>query len=513
MVGLRSAIFVSGISRYAVLLAGLIVTMALSRLMTPAEIGTVLIGTTIAMLATAARDFVSPLYLIQKTCVEQQDVSAVAYVQLSLAVVLSIGLASFADEIASFFHNPVLADFLVVVAIALVIEAMTVTGQAVLQREMRFSAIAVLLLVQAAVSGASSVAFAFAGFGVMAMAHGWLCGALAAMIACFVFIPPRWYARPTLSGVSDIFAFGRYQGASSALHRAHMALTAGVVGRSLSLTDAGYFGRASNLSQLSERLFVDVIVSVAIPSFSEHTRSKSTTLARPYLDWLEVLAAVHWPGLVLVILLADPIVAILYGSQWQSVVPLIQILSVAALFSTPTLLVWPALIAAGGIRDRFIANLIALPMSTAIFLIAAQFGLYPAALSFLIFVPLSALVDLYYLRRRVPIASGDLLHALRKPLFVTLATAIGPLLFVISNGLQLSVEKGLAAGLAAAVGWICGLFLTRHPLAEEITRATSAVKRLMTAKRRRMSMGAMQTTTPSQARDTERLSTAQGHGS
>lgn len=512
MAGLRSAIIVSGMSRYTVLLTGLAVTMALSRLLTPAEIGTVLIGTTIAMLAVAARDFFSPLYLIQKAYVTQRDISALTYVQVSLAVVLSIALAGSANHIATFFHNPVLDDFLVVVAVALVIEAAAVTGQAVLQREMRFHALAVVLLVQVIANGACSVVLAYAGFGVMAMAYGWLFGAIAFMIVCFAHMPPRWYAQPTLAGVSDIFAFGRYQGASSALHRVYMAASAAVVGRSMSLTDAGYFGRASNLSQLSERLFVDVIVSVAIPSFSEHTRSKSTTLAKPYLDWIEVVAAVHWPGLVLVILLADPIVLVLYGTQWKPVVPLIQIVSIAALFSTPTLLVWPALIAAGGIRDRFIANAFALPMSTIIFLVAAQIGLYAAALSFLVFVPLSALVDLHYLRRRVPVTPGELLRVLRKPLVVTIATAIGPALFVAFLGFAMPVETALLAGLSGIAGWIAGVFLSRHPLAGEVTDVAAAIAKLVEARWKRVFVRAARVA-PADVSDRARISTSPGHGS
>jgi hypothetical protein len=75
----------------------------------------------------------------------------------------------------------------------------------------------------------------------------------------------------------------------------------------------------------------------------------------------------------------------------------------------------------------------------------------------------------------------ELLGALRPSAVVTLLAALGPLLIVATHGWgeRLPYATLVAALALAAVGWAIGLWLTRHPLLDELRRAGSAgLKRL-----------------------------------
>ncbi len=70
------------------------------------------------------------------------------------------------------------------------------------------------------------------------------------------------------------------------------------------------------------------------PAFSQQVRG-GQALKASYVKVLGLITAAQWPALVMLVLLADPIVRVLLGPQWQGVVPVLQILSGALLFSFP----------------------------------------------------------------------------------------------------------------------------------------------------------------------------------
>ena len=67
-------------------------------------------------------------------------------------------------------------------------------------------------------------------------------------------------------------------------------------------------------------------------------------LKRAYLQALSHITVVHWPALLLLAVLAQPIVMVLMGQQWTQIVPLVQIISIACLFWFPMVLT-PAILA------------------------------------------------------------------------------------------------------------------------------------------------------------------------
>jgi O-antigen/teichoic acid export membrane protein len=62
-------------------------------------------------------------------------------------------------------------------------------------------------------------------------------------------------------------------------------------------------------------------------------------------------------------LLAEPIVALLFGPAWSAAVPLARLLAVASIATFATCLTYPMLVAVGRVRDTLIANLFSIPPS------------------------------------------------------------------------------------------------------------------------------------------------------
>jgi O-antigen/teichoic acid export membrane protein len=180
----------------------------------------------------------------------------------------------------------------------------------------------------------------------------------------------------------------------------------------------------------------------------------------------------------LLIVLADPIVAVLLGPQWHNAVPIVGILATSLLFSFPLVLHYPVLVAVGAIR--FIPPVLAGQAIFSITLLsfAATKGLQTAALSMLLIVPINSLISLCLVRRFIRFSWISFGSAVKKSAACALASAVGPIAVGIRDGWpnHVSIGMGVAALALSGVGWLFGLWLTRHPLLGEIRRAAVALR-------------------------------------
>jgi O-antigen/teichoic acid export membrane protein len=156
----------------------------------------------------------------------------------------------------------------------------------------------------------------------------------------------------------------------------------------------------------------------------------------------------------------------------------VQILALASLFSFTAELNYPVLVSLGAMRDLLLRALIAWPPSALVIAGASHLGLTAAALSFLAIVPFQAYVSVHFVRRHVPVRWCELADACGRSAVVTLCSAVGPLGVVAALGFRIDmpVPAAVLAGALAAGGWLSGLWLTQHPLVQEIRLAGRLVR-------------------------------------
>jgi O-antigen/teichoic acid export membrane protein len=211
---------------------------------------------------------------------------------------------------------------------------------------------------------------------------------------------------------------------------------------------------------------------VILPALSAEVRAGGT-LKESYLRATTFITALQWPALVVLALLAHPAVEVLLGAQWIAVAPLVQIVALASLFSFTAELNFPVLVSLGAMRDLLLRGLIAWPASALVIAGASAFGLVAAAFSFFVIVPFQAYVSLYFVRRHIPIAWNEITDACWRSAVIAACSAAGPLAVVAWLGLRfdMSLPAALIAGVLAAIGWAAGIWLTRHPLLDELKAA------------------------------------------
>jgi O-antigen/teichoic acid export membrane protein len=474
---LHRSVFFSAIGRYGSLALQLLSIAILSRLLTPKEFGIYSAVMALMGLAQTLREFGGANYLIQKPSLSEHCIRTAFTVTFAISCSLAGVLFALRGGAAWFFAEDGLRDGIAICALNFLLLPVSVTLSALLRREMAFDAIAFCDLGANFVTAATSVALAAMGFGFMGPVWGSVAGNTAMVLLFLGCRRDMRIFRPCLRNWRDVVGFGAYSSATIIINILYQYAPQLILGRVLGFTAVGLYGRAVNVTQIFDKLVLDVLNPVIMPAISAQTRS-GADLKRIYLDAIEMITALHWSFMLFVALMADPIVAILFGWQWTEVVPLVRILALASLSLFAACLTYPVLIAVGRVRDTLVLSLISVPPSLLAVFIASFFGIEAVAAVALIALPLQAFVALCFIRRRVGFRPADLVRATCKSALVAACTILGIVPTLAANGFDLAISHlgFFTATTGASAGWCLGLLITRHPLLAELRSTASRMQ-------------------------------------
>lgn len=469
MNSVRRALLLSTGERYFSLVINFITVAIVSRILTPAEIGLSVIGVAIIGIAMSLREFASANFLFQQHDLKQVEVRSAFTVMLILTSLIAISLASFAPLIARSYGEIGLVPYLRVISVSLFLDLLAAPILTLLRRDMAFGKVAVINIAGAATSAGITIGLALWGFSTMSFAWAWLSSALVTGALAIALRPHFWIYRPSLVHWRRMLSFGSYNGATVLLYKIHEAVPYLLLGRFLSLDAAALYSRSLMICQLPDKVFLAGAVSVVLPAFSAEAR-QGRSLRQPYLNALSFITALQWPALIVLSILAYPLVDLLLGSQWHAVAGMVQIISLAMLFSFSFELNYPVMVSMGCIRDIFLRALIVCPVSAIAIATASTISLKAVAWSMIFIVPFQAFVGLQFVRRRIALSWLDIGSALWRSSVVAGTTAAGPLAVVVmaGYGFDMPLKWAFVAIATAAAGWLAGLWATRHPFCKEI---------------------------------------------
>lgn len=469
MASVRRAVVAVYVEKYAALILNFATLYVSSRLLTPNEIGAAFLGASLVALAEGLRDFGVTNYIINADKLSKEEIRTSFTIMLAVAIALTTTFVASADLYADFVHEPRLVDFVRIVAFGYLFSSLGSPIMALLRRDLRFWNIAAINLGSALVGNITTIGLLAMGVGYMSYAWGALSYPISTFIFAILMRPDLTIFRIEFTKWREILAFGGFNTATGLLTTLGGVIPTFVLGRASGSTDVGFYSRGQQVTEVPSRLVISAVSAVALPAFAAQARM-GRPLKEPYLKAAASLTAFHWPGLAMVVLFAHPLVQTILGSQWGAVIPLVQVMAAATMLYFPVPLMFPALVAAGGIRDTAKAWVISLPITSLIMILAAQHGPFVLALSIFVTTPIQVGVGLWFLMRRLTLSPGEYLRALAPSAIATLATALGPLAVIGLNGFDMNISILLAilGGGLGAVFWFLALGWTRHPFAAEL---------------------------------------------
>jgi O-antigen/teichoic acid export membrane protein len=477
----RALLFASG-GRYVVMGVNLASATVLARLLTPSEFGISVLGASLLGVAEAIRELGSVAYLVQQKDLTQGKIRTVFTVSLIVTLTMTIVLVMLSDPFARFYGVPELARYIQIIAISYAIAPFAHPIYAVLSRDMEFGKLAVLDTLTMLVNALASVILVLQGFSYIGLA--WATVISAATWTLLGFYVGRDFSvyRPSLAEWRSVLAFGACGSATAVLYRSSESLFWLILGKILDARVVGLCQRAVMLSQFPERVILAGIGAVALPAFSDHARH-GRALKKAYLGALEQATAVQWPALILLAIMADPIVSLLFGPQWRDVIPIVQVFAVAQMLNFPTALNYPIQVAVGAIRHTVPLAFAQTTISLVVLTFAAHYGIRAVALSTFITVPFNVGLSVLVVRAHIPFPWREFAGATMKSAVVAGLSAVGPLVVIASRGtVGLSMLPIAMATSLGGVGWLAGLWLTRHPLFREVRNVVEVIAKFVAAR-------------------------------
>ena len=314
-----------------------------------------------------------------------------------LAVI--VGLASLlascavAIPLGHFFRAPQLPPVVAAMSATFVITSFKTVPFALLQRDLRFKALALIDLSQALLVAISMVGFAVAGFRYWTLVCGALLGALISTTAVLRLkrLPLAW-PRPTALTRATTLSFDVLIGRLCWYASANADFL--VAGRVLGKAALGFYNVGWTLASVPVDKITTLVAQVT-PAFLAAVQRDRVALRRYVLGITEGIALITFPLALGLALVSRDLVLVILGSKWEGTIAPLRLLAAYAAFRSIMPLLPQVLQIIGDSRFemwRMVAAAVAMPAS---FYVAGQrWGAVGLAMAWILVDPLLA-VPLY----------------------------------------------------------------------------------------------------------------------
>jgi O-antigen/teichoic acid export membrane protein len=304
----------------------------LARLLSPTEFGLVGMVLGITSLVGIFKALGLSTATVQRETITQQQVSNLFWVNVTVSGLLTISTVALAPLVARFYHDSRVTAIMIVLSLTFLLSGSTVQHQALLSRQMRFRTIAVIEVVSMLVGFTSACCLAKAGFGYWALVAQQLVNAATGLVLTWCI--SRW--RPSLpkrnSGVRPMLRFGAHLTIADFLGLLMINSDSILVGRVFGAEPLGLYTRANVLLARPLQQVLAPINAVLTPVLSR-LQSDSERYRRSFMRAYETLALITFSFAAMCLALAAPIVLVILGPKWKSVIPLFSAFAVVALSS------------------------------------------------------------------------------------------------------------------------------------------------------------------------------------
>lgn len=305
---------------------GFIVGIVLARLLSPEEYGLIGIIGIFTAIFNIILDSGLSVALIRKKDTTDTDYCTVFWTNLVLSFVLTAILYFGAPIISRFFNRPELVPYIHVMSFILVLNALSITQQAILTKRIDFKTQTKISLIAHTLSGIIGIAMAYAGFGVWALVAQQMTSRLLTTILLWIY--NKWWPKLVFSWNSfkDLFSFSWKLLVAQIISSLWTQVYQAVVGKVYSPATLGQYTRARQYGQLVSSSVGDVVLKVSLPVMSS-IQNEDDRLLRAFRTIIKTTMLVSSVLLIGMVACAKPLIYVLIGEQWLPCVPMMQIMS------------------------------------------------------------------------------------------------------------------------------------------------------------------------------------------
>ncbi len=311
--------------QFSVQIISFIISIILTRLLLPAEYGIIGLLAIFIAVGTALSNGGLASSLIRTPNLTPKDYSTVFVFNLAGSVLIYIILYFAAPYIAEFYKVPVLVSVTRVYCLSFIFSAFGAVQNTLLTKEMKFKQLTFINLPAMILSSILGVALAFYNFGVWSLVYMYLAKSLITAVMLHILSPYKVSFIFDKEIFKKHFAFGSKIAASSIIDSVFGNFYLMIIGKMYSPVQVGYYSRSDSLMMLPVANISIALNSVVFPLFSK-VQHETLRLKQMYRKILLMILFIITPMMLIMIVLAKPIVIVLFSVKWVEIVPIFQIL-------------------------------------------------------------------------------------------------------------------------------------------------------------------------------------------
>ena len=387
-----------GATRIVAEILALATTVALARLISPAEYGIAVVVLVLPMLASILTFEGFGAFLVQtRTCTSGQVGSAVLLSVLT-GLLLTIVVLVLSPMVAEPIFGPGTAELAMICAPIFLISGFAAVPRALLMRRLDWRWLNLTEVVQLIVVSVASLAFAFAGFGGEALILGAVIGAIA-VTALLLVVAPSGPPRLEKASARSILRFGFPAAVAGLTATLQKNVTFLVLAGSTSPAQVGLYWRAYQLGVEYQFKISNITYRVAKPVLTRAARMADLRELRTRL--LRINTILIYPVLALLVVLAPDLVPWIFGEDWSGAVVPTQVLAVAGLSTVLIAGIDPPMLAVGRPGALATFNVTMMVGTGAIAWFLAPWGITAVAVGMAVSQFVLLLAGLFFLLQRV----------------------------------------------------------------------------------------------------------------
>ena len=345
---------------------GLISTLILARVLTPADFGLVAMATAVVALLELMGAFGFDSALIQRQNTDRRHYDTAWTFNVMFGVSIAIMLVLMAVPAAGFYREPRLTLMLPTLAVGALIGGFENVGTVAFRKDLNFNMEFKFLLAKRLAAFTVTVSLALTYRSFWALIAGTVVGKLIAVFISYRLHPYR--PRLTLAARADLLHFSKWIFISNLIQFLHSRSTDFILGRTVGSYGLGLYNIATEIAVMPSTELIAPLNRAVFPAYAR-LAVVPDKLNERFLEVFGIISLLAFPVAVGLYCLSGLVVSILLGPQWQEAVPIMQIAGLAGLMAALQSNMYLVILAMGQPRANTLlsASLLAVSLPAIIF--------------------------------------------------------------------------------------------------------------------------------------------------
>lgn len=313
------------VERFGQQILQVIIFIILARLLSPEDFGLVAMLTIFFAISQSFIDSGMGQALIREKEITDADRSTVFWFNLLISITFYGVLYLSAPLIAEFYGRPELMSLTRVMGLAVIFFGIAIVQRSEMTQQLEFKKQAYAQVPAMFIAGAVSIVMAYADFGVWALVAQYLLFAICSSLVLWILQPANIRFHFDKQSFVRLFGFGYKLLLSGLLNTIYLHIYKLVIGKFFVAATLGFYTQAKKMQELASQNLVGVIQKVTYPLLAK-AGSDPERLKRGYRQIIQSSSFVIFPGMLLLMLFAKPIMLYVLGEKWIDAAPFLQIL-------------------------------------------------------------------------------------------------------------------------------------------------------------------------------------------